>query len=438
VRRAYRIGKRQILSILRIYCSCYYDANKNALSYTDVDSASSAPAGWTEQSGDFTTPSNAAYMRVQLLNYMNSGWVAWDDLQLTGPQVTISYYYAGGQRVAMRKNGVLRWLAGDHLGSTAVTAYADGVKGTELRYEAFGETRYAWGDTPTTRRFTGQVEDDTIGLYFYNARYYDAALGRFVQADTVVPGPTDPQAFNRYSYVRNNPLKYVDPSGHDDNPFDVGGWGGGGGGGGGGEAIGLLIRLVLEVLISSLMPDLPGPAEVITLIEPSTAARNREIAESVEQAGQWASLVRMAATVTIVGTPDADHEKAQVKRFGQLVGGGEMEFFGDAQPGVEGEFTPTGSNESFPLSLKDFTQTGKMGNVIGRINDNANKVANAGYAGNAVLHAETTQWDAESFMNFVEGGPIKNMPFEGVFERLYFNCSDGIVVVDGSGVSIID
>jgi RHS repeat-associated protein len=100
---------------------------------------------------------------------------------------------------------VLRWLAGDHLGSTAVTAYADGVKGAELRYEAFGETRYAWGDTPTTRRFTGQVEDDTIGLYFYNARYYDAALGRFVQADTIVPEPADPQSFNRYSYVRNNP-----------------------------------------------------------------------------------------------------------------------------------------------------------------------------------------------------------------------------------------
>jgi hypothetical protein len=51
--------------------------------------------------------------------------------------------------VALRKNGVLRWLAGDHLGSTAVTVYADGTKGTELRYEVWGETRYAWQDTPT-------------------------------------------------------------------------------------------------------------------------------------------------------------------------------------------------------------------------------------------------------------------------------------------------
>ncbi len=40
-----------------------------------------------------------------------------------------------------------------------------------------------------------------IGLYFYNARYYDPALGRFVQADTIVPNPASPQDLNRYSYA---------------------------------------------------------------------------------------------------------------------------------------------------------------------------------------------------------------------------------------------
>jgi len=58
------------------------------------------------------------------------------------------------------------------------------------------------------------VEDDTIGLYFYNSRFYDPSLGRFIQADTIVPNPSDPQDLNRYSYVRNNPLRYTDPSGH--------------------------------------------------------------------------------------------------------------------------------------------------------------------------------------------------------------------------------
>ena len=48
----------------------------------------------------------------------------------------------------------------------------------------------------------------------YHARYYDPLIGRFISADTIVPKPGDPQSLNRYSYVRNNPLKYTDPSGH--------------------------------------------------------------------------------------------------------------------------------------------------------------------------------------------------------------------------------
>lgn len=50
---------------------------------------------------------------------------------------------------------------------------------------------------------------------FYNARWYDPSLGRFAQADTIVPTQTQGvQAWDRYAYVNNNPVKYVDPSGH--------------------------------------------------------------------------------------------------------------------------------------------------------------------------------------------------------------------------------
>ena len=83
----------------------------------------------------------------------------------------------------------------------------------ELRYKAWGETRYTSGTTPTSFRYTGQRLDDSTGLYYYGARYYDAALGRFVQADTVVPEPGNPQSLNRYAYTLNNPLRFVDPSG---------------------------------------------------------------------------------------------------------------------------------------------------------------------------------------------------------------------------------
>ena len=51
-------------------------------------------------------------------------------------------------------------------------------------------------------------------MYFYQARYYAQGLGRFVSPDSIVQNPLDPQAFNRYAYARNNPVRYTDPTGH--------------------------------------------------------------------------------------------------------------------------------------------------------------------------------------------------------------------------------
>jgi RHS repeat-associated protein len=134
-----------------------------------------------------------------------------------------SYYYAGTQRIAVRvegdptpaNNGPF-YLLNDHLGSTSVTTDASGNKVAELRYYPYGQRRYSWNTTPTSHRFTGQISDeDSTGLYFFNARYYSGVLGRFISADTVVPEPGNPQSLNRFSYSANNPLRYIDPSGHD-------------------------------------------------------------------------------------------------------------------------------------------------------------------------------------------------------------------------------
>ena len=53
-----------------------------------------------------------------------------------------------------------------------------------------------------------------LGLYDYRARFYDPALGRFLQPDPLVPQAGDPPSLNRYAYARLNPLRYVDPTGH--------------------------------------------------------------------------------------------------------------------------------------------------------------------------------------------------------------------------------
>ena len=130
--------------------------------------------------------------------------------------VVTKYYYAGAQRIALRTNGTLNYLLGDHLGSTSLPTDAVGNVISEMRYKAWGETRYASGTTPTKYQYTGQysyVSD--FGLHFYNARWYDSSLSRFASADSIVPlANQGSQAWDRYAYTSNNPIRYVDPSGH--------------------------------------------------------------------------------------------------------------------------------------------------------------------------------------------------------------------------------
>jgi RHS repeat-associated protein len=89
-----------------------------------------------------------------------------------------------------------------------------------MRYKPWGGKRYPGGEStlPTTFRFTGQRQEVALsavnGLYDYGARWYDPALGRFIQADTLVPDPYNPLDWDRFSYARNNPVRYTDPTGH--------------------------------------------------------------------------------------------------------------------------------------------------------------------------------------------------------------------------------
>ena len=141
--------------------------------------------------------------------------------------MTTSYYYAGSQRIALRvqtstQNDVY-YLHADHLGSTSLTTCGstncngipNGNVVAQQRYLPYGAERWHSGTLPTDYRFTGQREEATLGsLYDYGARFYSPYLNRWLQPDSIVPQPGNPQSLNRYAYVRNNPLRYTDPTGH--------------------------------------------------------------------------------------------------------------------------------------------------------------------------------------------------------------------------------
>jgi RHS repeat-associated protein len=142
---------------------------------------------------------------------------------------TLFHVFAGGQQVctfeptSVLNGGSVTTNVGyyyheDNLNSSCVLSSPGGSLQETNVYYPFGRvqtTASQPGTFQVSRQFTGQIKDDETGLYYYNFRYYDPELGRFTQPDTIIPDFSNPQSYNRYSYVVNNPLKYTDPSGHE-------------------------------------------------------------------------------------------------------------------------------------------------------------------------------------------------------------------------------
>lgn len=101
-----------------------------------------------------------------------------------------------------------RYFLTDHLGSIIATADPAGTIQTRYTYSPFGETTQSGEPSSNPFQYTGR-ENDGTGLYYYRARYYDPGLGRFISSDPIgLAG-----GLNTYSYVDNNPLRWIDPLG---------------------------------------------------------------------------------------------------------------------------------------------------------------------------------------------------------------------------------
>lgn len=138
----------------------------------------------------------------------------------------VKYYYAGSTLVAKQDSTGKYWYHTDHLGSTRLITndqFTDPslIVENEYDYAPFGKFTRQLEAVANEEGFTGHKTDADIGLIYMGARYYDATLGRFISADTIVQDPLDPQTLNRYTYTRNNPLSYVDPNGNSFFGIDI-------------------------------------------------------------------------------------------------------------------------------------------------------------------------------------------------------------------------
>ncbi|KYF59822.1 hypothetical protein BE04_50915 [Sorangium cellulosum] len=118
--------------------------------------------------------------------------------------------------------GTTLYLHRDNLGSIDVITDTTGGVHERRSYQAWGKRRWpSWesaapgwfGSSPVRQGFTGHEGDGELGLINMRGRLYDPVLGRFLTPDPLIANPLSGQSLNPYSYVLNNPLAYVDPSG---------------------------------------------------------------------------------------------------------------------------------------------------------------------------------------------------------------------------------
>ncbi len=125
--------------------------------------------------------------------------------------VTARYTHALGidEPLAMFRGGATYYYHADGLGSITSLTDAAGAIVASYPYDSFGNLGHSTGTVVNPFRYTGREWDSEAGLYFYRARYYDPATGRFLSEDPIgFKG-----GINFYPYVGNSVPNFSDPSG---------------------------------------------------------------------------------------------------------------------------------------------------------------------------------------------------------------------------------
>lgn len=146
---------------------------------------------------------------------------------VTSPQK--EYGYRNDQLLVTATSGAdVRWLVTDHLGTPRIIADKTGSLAGIRRHDylPFGEELFAGTGNRTTQQgyqsndgvrqqFTRTERDVETGLDYFGARYLSSIQGRFLSVDPMMASglAVDPQTWNRYAYVANNPLRFVDEGG---------------------------------------------------------------------------------------------------------------------------------------------------------------------------------------------------------------------------------
>ncbi len=147
--------------------------------------------------------------RKRTTYYVSQQFISVEQLGVTTNE---KYHYLDGKLIAKEDYaGNMFYYENDMLGSPRIITNAAGKLLEKIEYAPFGGALNSSGQRFT---FTGKELDESSLMYF-GARYYEPnILRRFTQADNIIQNRYNPQNLNQYSYVINNPYRYIDPDGH--------------------------------------------------------------------------------------------------------------------------------------------------------------------------------------------------------------------------------
>ncbi|WP_027399036.1 RHS repeat-associated core domain-containing protein [Anaerovorax odorimutans] len=132
-------------------------------------------------------------------------------LELNENDEVINRYIRGIGLINSDNNG---WYLFNGHGNVVQLTDSTGNVTKEYVYDAFGNEKNIYTNDTNPFRYSGEYFDAETGTVYLRARYYDPVIGRFITEDSYTGNSEDPLSLNLYTYCKNNPILYTDPSGH--------------------------------------------------------------------------------------------------------------------------------------------------------------------------------------------------------------------------------
>ncbi|UML79774.1 SpvB/TcaC N-terminal domain-containing protein [Leptospira kirschneri] len=188
---------------------------------TQIQDGNNAILGsyWYDESGfrirkSSLEPKNNQFANVEIL--YPSKFFGLEFIEAENVITSVNNVYLNGVRIAaLNEVGALAYYLTDQVDSVSHVLDDEGNTLSQMQYQPYGETFVQRGDLNFSPKYNSQELDRESGFYFYNARFYDPGIARFTSADTIVDGEFDTQGWNRFSYVKGNPIRAKDPTGHE-------------------------------------------------------------------------------------------------------------------------------------------------------------------------------------------------------------------------------